>query len=946
MGVMTYDDLLTRLDETLKGDGGVAAAARLRERYRVVLVDEFQDTDPVQWDIMRRAFGDGSVTLVLIGDPKQAIYAFRGADVYAYLEAARAAGARATLDVNWRSDQGLIDAYDALFGGARLGHEGIVYRQVRAADANHAPRLSGAPECAPLRVRVVSRDDPAIKRTRGGSATNASAREHIARDLAADLSALLASGAQIEIRDDDGSVRRREAIRPGHVAVLVRTHRTAALARDALDKAGIPAVINGAGSVFATTPARDWLRLLEALERPTSSPRARSAALTPFLGWTAERVASAGEDEWEELHRRLHQWARVLRAKGVAALAETITLVEGLPERVLREVDGERRLTDLRHVGHLLHAVATGEHMGTTALTAWLRAQIADAGEDTTDEDRSRRLESDAEAVQVLTIHRSKGLEFPVVYYPYLWEPGYIPREPQPIFFHDPDAGDARVIDVGLDGPDFPAHRSQHEAEQRGEDLRLAYVALTRAQHQAVVWWAGSWDSRHSALGRLLFSREPDGNVPAGGTSTPSDAAATARFEALAAAAPGCVSVERATLGPAASWSGAPPAPPALAAARFDRRLDSGWRRTSYSDITAGTHEARVASEPEEPVVTDEEPAAFPPAAADGDDEAAALRAVPSLLAAMPAGVHVGTFVHRVLEATDFAVPDLEAELAARVEAEQARRRLDVGDHEAVVAGLRAAIETPLGPLLGGSRLRDVGARGPPRRARVRAAARRRRRADRARRAVGDRRGAPRRRRARRLRATSRRPCAAPERSRLPHREHRPRRARARSRRRAPLRGRRLQDELARRSRRGADRLAPSPRSAGRRDGARALRAAGPALHRRAAPLPALASAGLRRPTATSPACAYLFVRGMVGAATPVVDGVPCGVFAWRPSAAVVEGLSDALDMTDAPARARPLRCPPRARSAWAAARVQPRGCPRRRRRARRAATGGARGRR
>ena len=675
MGVMTYDDLLTRLDETLKGDGGVAAAARLRERYRVVLVDEFQDTDPVQWDIMRRAFGDGSVTLVLIGDPKQAIYAFRGADVYAYLEAARAAGARATLDVNWRSDQGLIDAYDALFGGARLGHEGIVYRRVRAADANRAPRLSGAPECAPLRVRVVSRDDPAIKRTRGGSATNASAREHIARDLAADLSALLSSGAQIEIRDDDGSVRRREAIRPGHVAVLVRTHRTAALARDALDKAGIPAVINGAGSVFATTPARDWLRLLEALERPTSSPRARSAALTPFLGWTAERVASAGEDEWEELHRRLHQWARVLRAKGVAALAETITLVEGLPERVLREVDGERRLTDLRHVGHLLHAVATGEHMGTTALTAWLRAQIAEAGEDTTDEDRSRRLESDAEAVQVLTIHRSKGLEFPVVYYPYLWEPGYIPREPQPIFFHDPDAGDARVIDVGLDGPDFPAHRSQHEAEQRGEDLRLAYVALTRAQHQAVVWWAGSWDSRHSALGRLLFSREPDGNVPAGGTSTPSDAAATARFEALAAAAPGCVSVERATLGPAASWSGAPPAPPALAAARFDRRLDSGWRRTSYSDITAGTHEARVASEPEEPVVTDEEPAAFPPAAADGDDEAAALRAVPSLLTAMPAGVHVGTFVHRVLEATDFAAPDLEAELAARVEAEQARRR-------------------------------------------------------------------------------------------------------------------------------------------------------------------------------------------------------------------------------------------------------------------------------
>src|SRR3712207_3944091 len=146
---MTYDDLLVRLDEVLASDRGEEVAERLRKRYRVVLVDEFQDTDPIQWDIMERAFGAG--TLVLIGDPKQAIYAFRGADVYAYLEAARAAAGHATLQVNWRSDQGLIDAYDALFGGARLGHEGIVYREVRAAPPNRSPRLAGAPVAAPLR---------------------------------------------------------------------------------------------------------------------------------------------------------------------------------------------------------------------------------------------------------------------------------------------------------------------------------------------------------------------------------------------------------------------------------------------------------------------------------------------------------------------------------------------------------------------------------------------------------------------------------------------------------------------------------------------------------------------------------------------------------------------------------------------------------------------------
>ncbi|HWI08621.1 MAG TPA: UvrD-helicase domain-containing protein, partial [Solirubrobacteraceae bacterium] len=534
MSIMTYDDLLTRLDEALGGEQGAAAAARLRARYGVVLVDEFQDTDPTQWDILQRAFGGGDTTLVLIGDPKQAVYAFRGADVYAYLRAAQAAATRCTLDVNWRSDQGLIDAYDALLGGAKLGHEGIVYRRVRAAPANEQPRLTGAPHPAPVRIRVVERGTPAIALTRGGFASNASARKHIARDLAGDLVSFLSSDAQIECRSDDGATVTREGVRPGHVAVLVRTNRNAALVREALEEAGIPAVINGAGSVFATPPAREWLRLLEAIERPTSPARARSAALTCFFGWSTEQVAAASDEDWEGVHQRLHEWARVLRVKGVASLTETITLVERLPGRILAAEDGERRLTDLRHIGQLLHAEAAAEHIGTTALTAWLRRRIAEAEQDTGDEERSRRLESDAEAVQVLTIHRSKGLEFPVIYLPFLWEPGYIPREPEPVLFHDAAAGDARALDVSLEGGDFGAHQRQFVIEQRGEDLRLAYVALTRAQHQAVVWWAGSWDSRNSPLGRLLFARDEAGNVAAVGASTPEDAAAFERFSELA----------------------------------------------------------------------------------------------------------------------------------------------------------------------------------------------------------------------------------------------------------------------------------------------------------------------------------------------------------------------------------------------------------------------------
>jgi exodeoxyribonuclease V beta subunit len=655
-GVMTYDDLLTRLDANLRGPAGDIAVRRLRERYRVVLVDEFQDTDPIQWSILQRAFG--GTTLVLIGDPKQAIYAFRGADVYAYLEAA-AGAERRTLETNRRSDQGLIDAYDALFGNARLGHEGIVYRRVRA---TQQPRAA-----TPLRIRVVHRDEPSLTLTQRGYATSQSAREHIATDLAADV---------VRALDSD-------AVRPGDVAVLVQTNRTAALIRDALEAVGVPAVINGARSVFGTEPARYWLRLLEALERPTSAPRAHAAALTPFLGWTAERVATASDDDWEAVHTRLHEWARVLRLRGVASLAETITQAEGLPARILARAGGERALTDLRHVAELLHAAATSEQLGTTALVGWLRRRIAEAGQDTADDDRSRRLESDEEAVQVLTVHRSKGLEFAVVYYPYLWEPSYIPQG-VPVVFHDPDNDDVRTIDVGLEGPDFDRHKRQELIEQRGEDLRLAYVALTRAKHQAVVWWAAAWNSRDSALGRLLFAREPDGTVPAVAKTTPSDDAAWARFEALREEAPGCIAVERSRLGLPVAWGGRLRQPAELAAARFDRDLDVRWRRTSFSDIATGAHEARVASEPEEPALDDEPERPAGPVVAG------------SLLAAMPVGVEVGTFIHRVLEATDFAAPDLEAELSAAVAASQARRAVDLGDPAAVVAGLKAAIETPV----------------------------------------------------------------------------------------------------------------------------------------------------------------------------------------------------------------------------------------------------------
>jgi exodeoxyribonuclease V beta subunit len=702
--VMTYDDLVTRLQTALRGPAGEAARAALRWRYDVVLVDEFQDTDPAQWEIMHEAFGsepDSTHTraLVLIADPKQAIYAFRGADVYAYLQAARTADEQATLRVNWRSDQGLIDAHDALFFDARLGHEGIVYRQVRAAPEHQVSRLTGAPAQAPMRFRVAMRESRDLSLTPRGYAKKASAQQYIADDLAGDVVALLSSGARV----DD------EVVCPGHLAVLVRTNWQAAMVRQALDDAGVPAVINGAGSVFGTETAREWLRLIEALERPASITRAHSAALTCFIGWSAERLATATDAQdglaWEDVHRRLHDWARVLRTRGVAALLETITVSQDLSARMLTDADGERRLTDLRHVGQLLHTAASAEQLGPTALAAWLRTRITEALSGLGDEERSRRLESDAEAVQVLTIHRSKGLEFPIVYAPYLWE-GWEPRGTPPVFFHDPSAHDRWSLDVSLEGPAYTRHSEQFIREQRGEDLRLAYVALTRARHQAVVWWAGSYDSRHSPLGRLLFARDEAGNVAPGGSSTPDDVSVLTRLGKLAERAQGAISVERAAPDRSARWRPAQPDHPELAASAFDRGLDLRWRRTSYTDITSASYEARVGSEPEEPLIADE-PAQDAPAPVTALAVAPQLSA-PSLLGEMPVGADVGTFVHRVLEASDFAAGDLEGELAERIEEVQGRRAVEIGDPRTVAAGLSAALRTPLGPVMGGRRLCDV----------------------------------------------------------------------------------------------------------------------------------------------------------------------------------------------------------------------------------------------
>jgi exodeoxyribonuclease V beta subunit len=652
-----------------------------------VLVDEFQDTDPLQWQILESAFHDvDGVTLVLIGDPKQAIYAFRGADVVSYLDATEAAGGHATLATNWRSDAPLLRALDTVFGGAALGDRRITVHPVGA--AHQAQRLRGAPVDTPLRVRVVRRDD-LPRAPRRDLAVIGPARDRVAGDVADDIAALLASPARVEGRP----------IRPGDVAVLVRTNDQGAQVRAALARVGVPAVLSGTASVFGTPVAVEWLHLLEALEEPRVF-RLRAAALTCFLGHTVAELCGPRADELlDTLGARLRAWAAVLHERGVAALLEAVTADTGLPRRLLGTTDGERRLTDLRHIGQSLHAAAVAGHLGPSSLVDWLRHRIADAAVDVGIE-RSRRLESDAAAVQIITIHRSKGLEFPIVYVPFGWDRNV--RDPDVPLLHD-ERG-ARVLDVGGEtGERWKESCARHRAEEAGEDLRLFYVALTRARCQVVTWWVPATTASTSPVHRLLIGRPAPGEEPAESYRVPPDTAALATLRSLESAE---ITVEEVGARPPTTFAATNGRTAAeLRAAVFEREIDHLWRRTSYSALTATAGHHGVGSEPEEPGIDDEATVAVEPRAGGAAADLA------SPMAELPVGAGFGTLVHAVFEAADLTAPDLLAELTTHCTEQIEKHPAPGVEPAALAAALVPSARTPLGPLAGGLRLADIAPR-------------------------------------------------------------------------------------------------------------------------------------------------------------------------------------------------------------------------------------------
>ena len=677
LGILGYDDLLTRLAEALDAEDS-PARLRMHQRWPIVMVDEFQDTDPVQWQVIDRAFS-GRSTVILIGDPKQAIYAFRGGDIVTYLSAAATAGAKKTLGTNWRSDSLLVDSLQAVLRGAELGDPQIVVHDVDA--ANQGSRLAGAPHDAPFRLRVVTRDTFGLRGVQNLPINDI--RQHIGRDLASDIGALLASGATFESRP----------VQAGDVAVIVETHKDARTCQLALGRAGIPSVYTGDSDIFASEAADDWLSLLEAFDQPHRSGVVRAAAATMFFGRSAQDLADGGDALTDDVAETLREWAGHARERGVAAIFEAAQLL-GMSDRVLSWRDGERHMTDLAHMTQLLQDVAHREHYTLPALRDWLRAERQERGA----AERNRRLDSDAAAVQIMTVWVSKGLQYPIVYLPFAFN-RWVP-ERDLILFHD---GPTRCLHIGgKESPDYREVEKLGREESAGDDSRLTYVALTRAQSQVVTWWAPANDEPNGGLSRLLRGRRPGESVVPNRCvpAKVADEAAIARLREWEA-------VGGPVLEPSVVTA-APPQPAAevpknLDARHFHRSIDTTWRRTSYSGLIRVTETPGVSSEPEVIALDDEVgdlPLLEPSTGPD----------VPSPMAELPKGAKFGTLMHAVLETADPFAADLAAELEAQIREHSVWWPVDVPAPD-LAAALVPMHDTPLGPLAADLTLRQIGLR-------------------------------------------------------------------------------------------------------------------------------------------------------------------------------------------------------------------------------------------
>lgn len=645
-GLCTFDDVIARLRAALADPRtGQLARDHLAQRFPVVLVDEFQDTDPEQWDILERAFVAPDRATILIGDPKQSIYGFRGADLGSYLRA-RSESDVYTMATNYRSDAPLVQGVIDLFGATALGSDEV---RVSPVEARHGSRLK-----LPTAERVWLRRDHADN-------LDVPPETAIERDLVRQARNLLTHA-----RRETGGVD--APLAAGDIAVLTRTVARAREIRAVLTAAGLPAVLTGSQSVWKQEAADEWASVLRAMAEPTQA-HIRLASMTSLIGVELGELLREGSHEPARVSTLIRELGLAFDTGGMGAVTTVLRSRAELDARVLGEADGARRLTDLRHIAELLDASGEATLPG---LLAHISAEASDA-----DDSDSIRIESDEPAIRVMTIHAAKGLEFPVVLLPETSGSGLRSNSPFSVIEEN-----RRHLYVG----ERPAKHDQllKDATQQNaeEELRLLYVGMTRAKHLTIAWHITD-TSRACAdgpLSRLMQRHGWRSSRDAGPITvvgpTHSRTVLDSRLDATEPPpAPPRADVER----------------PMLTIETLTRPVDHTWRRTSYSGLTQGLHEQSVRMVTDESAELDLAPSA----------EGAAELQAPSPMADLPAGTGFGTLVHEALERLDWTPGRITGSAAELMAELGPANGLDSTQSEVLAGALELLCQTPLLPVTG-----------------------------------------------------------------------------------------------------------------------------------------------------------------------------------------------------------------------------------------------------
>ncbi|MFK4447034.1 exodeoxyribonuclease V beta subunit [Caballeronia udeis] len=653
--VVSFDDLLSNLYQALAANPWLADA--LRARYPAALIDEFQDTDPLQFAIFNSIFAPQG-PLFLVGDPKQAIYSFRAADLHTYLKAREQASARYTLAVNQRSTAPIIDACNRIFGAnpAAFILDGLTYQPVRAGTRERQPfndntALAAYSDTADFCVWMLPQGDSALSKT--------NANRHAAEACAAEIVRLLRGAQNGEVTIGD------KPLSPGQIAVLVQTHRQGSLVKRVLASWGVGSVELAQASVFGTFDAEQIERLLAAIDTPGDLRRLRAALATDWLGldaaalWNMEHSeaveGSAATDamSWVE---RFSRYRMLWHERGFAVMWRTLARELLIAQRLVVGPDGERRLTNVNHLAELIQARGAVQP-GIAPTLRWLAAQRAEQGGG---EDAQLRLESDRNLVQIVTVHKSKGLEYAVVFCPFLNDGAL--RDPPSTGL--PDAreyhdGGAAILHYGYTDEEGERASALATLEQAAERARLVYVALTRAVYRCYVVGGvyligkSAKESRRSVLNWLVAGAgHPFGDWL---TEPPEEDEVIGSWQALAT---GSISVEPLPVidmrEPLVVNRDAAFVPQPRTSHRV---LRDSWRTASFSSmIAAGAREESNQAQPadERP---DHDGLIDAIAAVETPVPAAPVQLAADDILAFPRGPSAGECLHRMYELADFTNP-------------------------------------------------------------------------------------------------------------------------------------------------------------------------------------------------------------------------------------------------------------------------------------------------